>query len=194
MFVKDVMSTPVFSVHEGTSVREALRLLDKHAITSLPVVDRDGALVGVVSEADLLRDTVPHDPRRRMLPTVVPEDAPARTVSEVMTSRPVTVGPTDDLATAVELLTSTSVKSAPVVDHGRLVGMVSRRDVVHLMARRDEQIEAEVSELFRADGTDWIAEVVDGVVTVSGPRTASERNVADVLAASVPGVVAVRVE
>lgn len=194
MFVQDVMSTPVISVREGTSVREALRLLDKHAITSLPVVDDNGALVGVVSEADLLRDSIPHDPRRRMIPTVVPEAPPARTVSEVMTSGPITVGPTDDLATAVELLTSTSVKSAPVVDHGRVVGMVSRRDVVHLIARRDEQIEAEVSELFRADGTDWLAEVVDGVVTVSGPRTASERNVADVLAASVPGVVAVRVE
>lgn len=192
MLVRDVMTTAVVSVTPEAGVREALRLLDRHAITSLPVVDAHGLLLGVVSEADLLRDSVPADQRSRMIPLEVPRTVPARAVSEVMTRHPVTLQPADDLATAVDLLTSTAIKSAPVVDHGALVGVLSRRDVVHLLARDDERIAAEVSALFVADGTDWLAEVEDGVVTVVGPVTDAEQRVADVLATSVRGVVAVR--
>jgi CBS domain-containing protein len=186
------MTTSVVSVTADTSVRQALRLLDEHSITSLPVISDDGRLEGVVSEADLLHETLPADPRSRMLPVDVPRDVPARTVGEVMTTHPVTLAPSDDLAVAVELLTSTAVKSAPVVDHGAVAGVISRRDVVHLLARDDERIEAEVSALFVADGTDWVAEVKDGVVTVTGPVTDAEQRVADALATTVAGVVAVR--
>jgi CBS domain-containing protein len=192
MLVRDVMTTAVVSVTPDATVREALRLLDRHSITSLPVVGADGRLEGVVSEADLLRESVPQDARSRLLPVDVPRDVPAHTVGEVMTTHPVTLSPNDDLAVAVDLLTSTAVKSAPVVDDGTLAGVLSRRDVVHLLARDDERIEAEVEALFVADGTDWVAEVEDGVVTVTGPATDSEQRVADALAMSVRGVVAVR--
>jgi CBS domain-containing protein len=192
MLVRDVMTTSVVSVTAGTTVREALRLLDLHSITCLPVVDADGRLEGVVSEADLLRESLPEDARTRMMPVDVPRSAPASTVGDVMTTHPVTLSPGDDLAIAVDLLTSTAVKSAPVVERGAVAGVISRRDVVHLLARDDERIQEEVSSLFQADDTDWLAEVEDGVVTVTGPATDAERRVADVLATSVSGVVAVR--
>lgn len=192
MLVRDVMTTRVVTLRPGTTVHDALRVLDARAITAAPVVDADGRVVGVVSEADLLRDAVPADNRTGMVPHEVPRSPVARAVAEVMTTHPVTLRPADDLAVAVDLLTSTAIKSAPVVDEERLVGVLSRSDVVHLLARDDERIEAEVSDLLRADGTDWLAEVWDGVVTVKGPSTEAERRVADVLAASVRGVLAVR--
>lgn len=194
MLVKEVMTAPAVTVTPETSVRDALRLLDSHSITSLPVVDGTGTVLGVVSEADLVREAVLHDPRARMRPVAVAEAPPASTVAEVMTNHPVTVAEDADLADAVELLTSTAVKSVPVVAHGMLVGVLSRRDVVHLLARADDRIEAEVSELFRSDGFDWLADVHDGAVTVSGPTNDAERRLATALAGTVPGVVAVRVE
>jgi CBS domain-containing protein len=194
MWVRDAMSTPAITVGEETSVRAALKLLDEHCVTSLPVVDEEGRVVGIVSEADLVRDALLPDPRTRLIPQEVRETAPPRKVAEVMTRHPVTVTEHDDLAEAVELLTSTAVKSVPVLAEGRLVGVLSRRDVVHLLAREDERIEAEISELFRADGVDWLAEVSDGVVRVSGPADEKQRRLAQALAGSVAGVVAIRID
>lgn len=193
MLVREVMSSPVVSTTSGTSVREAVRLLDEHRITSMPVLDDSGRLVGVVSEADLVREVLRPDPRAHMMPPGRATTAVATRVDEVMTTFPLTVHPDEDLAEAVDLLTSTSVKSVPVVADGVVVGVLSRRDVVHLLARSDERIEAEVVELFRADGVDWLADVVDGTVHVTGPATEPERRLAAALAGSVPGVVAVRV-
>jgi CBS domain-containing protein len=192
MLVRDLMTTSVVTVRTDTSVREALRILDQHRITSMPVVDGEDRVVGIVSEADLLRGTVPPDNRASMIPQAVPREAVATTVAEVMTAPAITLQPADDLAVAVELLTTRAIKSVPVVDGDRLAGMLSRRDVVHLLARQDERIAAEVSALLLADGTDWTAVVKDGVVTVTGPSTEAEQRVADVLATSVRGVVAVR--
>ena len=91
------------------------------------------------------------------------------------------------------MLTSTMVKSLPVVDHGLVVGVVSRKDVVHLLARRDESIRAELDELVRSEGADWQVDVTDGVVLVSGPADEHQSGVAEALAGSVRGVVGVRV-
>lgn len=194
MWVRDVMSSPVVTVSPQTSVRTALRLLDQHKVTSLPVVDVYGRVVGVVSEADLVRETLLPDQRHRIMWQELAERPAARIVEDVMSGHPVTAQAEDDLAQAVEMLTTTTVKSLPVMEHGHLVGMLSRRDVVHMLAREDDRIEAEVAELFRADGVDWMADVHDGVVTVSGPGDASERRLAQALAGSVAGVVGIRVE
>jgi CBS domain-containing protein len=80
-----------------------------------------------------------------------------------------------------------------VVDDGQLVGVVSRRDVVHVLARQDESIRREVEDLVRDEGADWSVDVSDGLVRVSGPSSEQDRRVAEVLAGSVPGVVAVRI-
>jgi CBS domain-containing protein len=194
MWVSDVMTSPVVSVSPATTVRTALRLLDEHKVTSLPVVDVYGKVVGVVSEADLVRESVLPDQRSHMIWQELPQHPPAKCVADVMTKHPVTVHAGDDLANAVELLTTTAVKSLPVLEGSHLVGMVSRRDVVHLLARDDTRIEAEISELFRADEVDWMADVCDGVVTVSGPKDAGERRLAEALVGSVAGVVGIRIE
>jgi CBS domain-containing protein len=194
MWVRDAMTSPVVTVTEDMSVRAALKLLDRHRVTSLPVVDDLGHVVGIVSEADLVRDAVLRDQRKRMIPQDVKDTPPPRRVGDVMTAHPVTVTGTDDLADAVELLTTTTVKSLPVLEEGHVVGVLSRRDVVHLLAREDERIEADVEELFRAEGVDWLVEVDEGVVRISGPVDEPQRRLAQALAGTVTGVVAIRVD
>ena len=68
MLVREVMTTSPVTVTPEASTKDALRLLDRHSITSMPVVDPDGVVIGVVSEADLVRDALPPDPRAHMLP------------------------------------------------------------------------------------------------------------------------------
>lgn len=194
MWVREAMTSPVVTVTEDMSVRAALKLLDRHRVTSLPVVDDAGRVVGIVSEADLVRDAVLRDQRKRIIPQDVTDTPPPRRVGDVMTAHPVTVTGTDDLADAVELLTTTTVKSLPVLEEGHVVGVLSRRDVVHLLAREDERIEADVVELFRAEDVDWLVDVDEGVVRVNGPADEPERRLAQALAGSVTGVVAVRVD
>src|SRR4029078_11386769 len=117
------------TAHAATTVKDALQLLDTHSITSLPVIDGDGRIVGVVSEADLLRESVPHDARTHMAPMPQQLLHPASTVAEVMSRHTVVVSGNADLGDAVDLMTSTAVKSLPVVDEKhRPVGIISRRD------------------------------------------------------------------
>jgi CBS domain-containing protein len=194
MLVREVMTLNPVTVQPATPVKEALRLLDAHAITAMPVVDRVGAIVGVVSEVDLVRQGLPHDPRAHMIPDLVSSIDPPVCVREVMTRLPVTVSEESDLADAVELMTSTAVKSLPVVDdERRLVGMISRRDVVHRLSRPDEEIEGELDARFRQLGVEWLATVDDGKVAIDGPVGDRARNVAMTTAATVPGVRSVRV-
>jgi predicted transcriptional regulator len=128
-----------------------------------------------------------------MIPEQVgPATLPPHTVVDVMNHRPVTVRGTNDLAQAVELMTAIAVKSLPVIDeHHHVVGVVSRSDIVRVLARRDETLEQEVDALFADVGVDWLAEVNDGVVTVTGPVAPRDRALAETVAATVPGVVAV---
>jgi CBS domain-containing protein len=195
MLVREVMTTGPVTARPETTAKGALRMLDEHSITSMPVVRTDGRIVGVVSEADLVRDAVPRDGRTHLLPTDgdAPLQAPAR-VGEVMNRHPLTVEANLDLADAVDLMTSTSVKSVPVVDAAeRVIGMLSRRDVVHLLARGDDLISQELGALNSSLGVDWLVDVRDGVVTVDGPVGDKERALATTAAATVPGVLSVTV-
>lgn len=194
MLVADVMTHDVVTVGLGSTVKEALGLLARYGVTALPVVEPGGRLVGVVSEADLIRESVPADPRAHLRP-VGSEPAPPRHVDEVYTPHPITVRPHDDLAAAVELMTSTSVKSLPVIDElGEVVGVVARSDVVRMLARADAAIEAELDETYRSLGRrDWLVSVHDGVVEVTGPEGPAEHSLAEVVARTVPGVVEVRI-
>ena len=195
MLVREVMTPHPVTVHPGTETKTALRLLDEHAVTSMAVVEEDSRIVGVVGEADLVREALPHDPRAHMIPPAEdPRPARPHTVGEVMNRHPVAVHGDTDLSDAVELMTSTAVKSLPVVDgRRRVVGMVSRRDVVHLLARDDERIERQVDELYREAGLDWLVRVDDGTVTVAGPDDRSSRAIAISLASTVAGVTDVRI-
>ena len=190
MLVRDVMTTPAVTLHPDTPLKRAMVLLDEHAITMLPVTKASGEIVGALSEADVVRDTVPQDARIQPVPTSgVDSDQPRRSVAELMNHHPVTVLATSDLTTAAQLMTDAAVKSLPVVDENdRVVGVISRRDIVHVLARTDEAIERDFDDLFRRVGSDWVVDVRDGAVTVSGPIRPGERVLAEMAAMTVLGV------
>lgn len=193
MLVRDVMTSPAITVPPRTTVKEGLRLLDRHHVTALPVVTGEGRLLGIVSEADLLQDAVRHDQRAHLLPHPEAETQnPPRDVEDVMSTLSFTVSPADDLSDAVDLMTSTAVKSLPVVEDGRVVGVVSRSDIVHLLARGDDTLRAEVDEMLRSAGLECQVDVEDGHVLIDGPEDPHQRTVAEVIAGAVPGVMTVR--
>ena len=191
MLVREVMTTQVVKARAEMHVKRAIELLDGHRITAMPVVDDDDLLVGVVSEADVLHDALLPDRRTHEIPDHVEGRIGPLTVGDVMTRAPVSVLADADLAAAASVLVDTHVKSLPVVDHGRVVGMVSRGDVIKVLARGDILIEEEVDELFRAAELVCDVEVVDGVVRLDGPVEPHAREIARVLAGTVPGVVGV---
>jgi CBS domain-containing protein len=185
------MTSPAITVSPFTSLKEGLRLLDKHQVTSLPVVASDGHLLGIVSEADLLQDAVRHDDRTHMIPQEHVQ-TPPRMVEDVMSTLSLTVSPESDLSDAVEAMTGTAVKSLPVVEKGHVVGVISRSDIVHLLARSDEQICAEIDDLLRSAELDYVVEVEDGQAVLEGSQDPHNRRVAEVIAGSVQGVLTVR--
>jgi predicted transcriptional regulator len=193
MLVREVMTTPAVTVREQATVKEATILLDQHEIAAMPVLDASGELVGVVSEADVIREMVIPDPRAHEVPVRLTRSPFLARVCDVMSTHALTVASHTELARAAELMTSNVVKSLPVVDRGRVVGVVSRRDIIRLLARRDSMIEAEVDELFRQAERDWLVTVEDGIATVEGPLGEDERSLAATLVASVPGIAGIHV-
>jgi CBS domain-containing protein len=195
MLVQELMTPDPVTVRLDTPVKDALVRMSENRVTALPVVNHKGRICGVVSEADLIRDRVAPDQRLHEIPLEHDTVARPRLVDEVMTPHAITVEPHTDLAVAVELMTSTSVKSLPVVDaHAHVVGVISRSDVVKLLARSDVTLEKEVDALLQALGhADWLVEVHEGVVEVSGPEGSSEEALARLAARTVPGVVDIRV-
>jgi CBS domain-containing protein len=191
MFVREVMTAPAVTVTPQRSLKESIRLLHEHQITAMPVVDDAGHLVGVLSEADVLRDSVPEDLRAHERPVEVTGPAVHLAVCDVMTHLPISVSPDDDVAHAVEFLVSTQVKSLPVVRSGLVVGMISRRDVIAILARQDALIEAEIDEELRRAGVECTVAVDDGVVELRDADGPESLRVAQLIASHVPGVVGV---
>jgi CBS-domain-containing membrane protein len=189
MLVREVMTSPAVTVTPYTMAREALRLLDECSITALPVVNDDGAVVGVVSEADLLA-LLPGMTQTAAL--MLGDEMATRRVDELMTHDAVTVRADSDVVEAVELLASMVLKSLPVVFNERIVGVVSRSDVVRVLAHVDDRIRDEVLGLLRAEDDSWTVAVARGIVTISGPVTDRQRQDAEAIARSVTGVVEVR--
>lgn len=192
MLVRELMSRPVVTATPETPVKEALRRLAERDVTAMPVVDHAGTLVGVVSEADLIRDLVVPDQRAHELPVHVGSGPSPAKVGDVMSHFPLSVRADADLAEAVELMSGTAVKSLPVLQDGVVVGVLSRRDVVAVLARGDERIEAEVDELLRSAEVSCAVRVSDGVVLVDGVEDPHQQELVRVLATTVRGVVGVR--
>ncbi|MDW8809227.1 CBS domain-containing protein [Streptomyces scabiei] len=177
--VEDLMTTAVVSVRRDTDFKDIAQHLAEHDISAVPVVDNQDRPVGVVSEADLLRkqesqvDPGGHLTTAHLLPA---ERAKARalTAEGLMTSPAVTARPQWSVVEAARAMARHHVKRLPVVDDaGRLVGLVSRGDLVHVFLRRDLTIREEITTdvLTRTLGLDpgaVTAQVTDGRVTLSG--------------------------
>ncbi len=177
MLVREIMTSPAHRVDESASLEEALQTLVTARVTSLPVVDGGGRLVGIISEADVLREHLAPDPRAHMRPVLPDSDPLPTTVGQVMTVHPHTVREDTDVAELAQTFAATSWKSVPVVRGDVLLGVVSRSDVIRTMARPDSEIAEEVSKAFAQIGQhSWRADVADRVVHITG--MASEREVA----------------
>jgi CBS domain-containing protein len=197
VLVADIMTTAAVTTLPEARAKDALRELSDREITALPVVDHDNHLVGIVSEADLLREGVVRDPRssvRRDEYTGALPVETARTVGEVMSRHVITASPTQDVATVVGTMLDHGVHSVPVVLGARVVGMVSRSDVVRALARADERIAADVVVLLRDAGLDgWDCTVEEGEVRlVAG--SPDDTRLAAALARTVTGVRSIVVE
>jgi CBS domain-containing protein len=145
--VADVMRRDVPTVSPETSVHRAGRILVEHEIPALPVVDRPGHVVGVLSEADLVARLGPRQ-RRPWWHFLIASDQLARefrravgtTVEEVMTDPVITASPTLPLSSARLLFHTPSLHLVPVVDGGRLVGTVTRRDLLRRLVSEPEHV------------------------------------------------------
>ncbi|WFE56341.1 CBS domain-containing protein [Micromonospora sp. WMMD712] len=202
--VRDVMTTDVAAVREGTAYREIVDVLTGWRVTAAPVVDGARRVLGVVSEADLLHKVEllgqPHERRvfvgRRQREAQV--KAGATLAADLMSAPAVTVGPDASCVEAARLMTQRHVKRLPVVDDlGRLVGIVTRGDLLRMHLRPDGDIRADVvgEVLRRTLGVrDDVVDVTvhDGVVTLTGQlERRSTVRLALRLSAQVSGVVEV---
>ncbi|WP_197319072.1 HPP family protein [Saccharomonospora sp. NB11] len=194
MRAKDIMTSPVVTVSPDDSVKRATRLLAEHGFTALPVVDDSDRVVGIVTEADVVADRVPPDARYRTDRTTTPVP---ETVGEVMTSSPTCTQQGADVAELVGTLLEGHLRAVPVLAGTKLVGIVTRSDVVRALSRDDADIARDVRRrLMIYGGPDrWHVTVDGGTVTVLDDHDdATDRHVATVLAESVPGVVRATVE
>jgi len=123
--VGEIMSKHVVTVQSDASIVDAIELLVKKNVTGLPVVNEQKVLVGIISEIDviqlLLRDTVTKGHR----------------VQDYMTQKVISFSPVDDILKICEFFAGNSIRRVPIIDAGRLVGVVSRRDVIKFIFKQE---------------------------------------------------------
>jgi CBS domain-containing protein len=174
--VADVMTTDVVVARRSTPFKEVVRLMEERHVGSLPVVDDDGVeVLGVVSEADLLvkEQGLDRKPKRRGR-RAESGKAHALVAGDAMTSPAITLRPETSLHEAARVMHERRLKHIPVVDRqGRLVGIVSRSDVLRVFLRSDADIRQEIVEdvlerMMWIDPATLEVKVVRGVVSIRG--------------------------
>ena len=208
MRIRDLMTKDVLTIGPEAPIKDVARILTEHRISGLPVCSIERHVLGVVSEADILyREYDPKEGQLRgplgWLVDGVPDyagysKAKALTAGDAMTSPAVTIPPYETVAGAARLMTERRVNRLPVVQHGVLVGIVTRADLVRAFTRTDAELEREIREdLLRR--TLWIDEgsvqvaVASGTATLTGGlQKRSDVELLERLVEGVPGVTAVR--
>ncbi|MER5736847.1 CBS domain-containing protein [Streptomyces sp. NPDC002262] len=201
--VADVMTKKVVAVRPDASFKEIVTAMERWKVTALPVLEGEGRVVGVVSEADLLLKEEFHDHRLGMVEQLRRRDATAKAGSdraaELMTTPAVTVRPEASLPRAARLMATRRVKRLPVVDaDGMIQGVVSRSDLLKVFLRSDGELADEirrdvVTRLFPLSRDRIEVRVDAGVVTLTGEvRDSTLVPLAERLARAVEGVVDVR--
>jgi CBS domain-containing protein len=217
MQAKDVMSTAVLSVLANATVFEAAELLISGRVSAMPVVSEQDELVGIVSEADLMRRVeIGTAPRHGWLHRLLSDDsakardyihAHSQHVSDVMTRDVVTLAADATLSEVAEKMQAHNIKRLPVVEDGRLIGIVSRADLLRALMSREPQgsVEQRTDGQLRRDviqaisrqawASAWPTNVVvsSGVVHLWGfVQSDIARRAYRVAAENVPGVRKVR--
>ncbi len=156
MKVAELMNRNTLSVLPASLVADAARIMVAHRISGLPVLDEQGKLVGIVTEGDLLRRAeIGTDGARAgwlkslLMPSSVAADyvqTHARHVSGVMTHNPVFVTPDTGIDEAAQLMFRKHIKRLPVLDNGKLLGIISRSDLMRILARKLINTPAESSD------------------------------------------------
>jgi CBS domain-containing protein len=203
--VKDVMTTRVVSVRKDASFKAMAAALREHRVSALPVVDADGTVIGIVSETDMLVKEVlaGQEGMAAVLAGLLHHKdlrkARGATAGDLMTSPAVTAAPDDTAEDAARRMYRAKVRRLPVVDSGgRLVGIVTRADLLAVFSRPDSEIRREIAgdlivDRFITAPDRIMVAVKDGVVTLAGiPESyeAGREFVREIR--HIPGVVAVR--
>jgi CBS domain-containing protein len=207
--VGSVMATEVVTARYGTPFKEVARLLTEHRISGLPVLDEEDKVLGVISETDLMVRQAgvpdPYETPRRFRFTGLTRGARrqaakghARTAGQLMSVPPVTVHADETIAEAARTMARSRVERLPVVDdEDRVVGIVTRRDLIQVFLQPDDVIRREVIDevlvrtLWLGPSTVEVA-VYEGVVTLTGHvERRSEAEIAVSMTDRIDGVVAV---
>jgi CBS-domain-containing membrane protein len=196
--VKDVMTTHVAAVWKTASYKDMAFMLREQRVSAFPVIDDDHRVIGVVSESDLLAKEAFASVTGHGLTGMLHHRDQAKTsglnAGDLMTSPAVTVGPDEPVSRAAQLMYGNRVRRLPVVDADqKLVGIVTRTDVLTVYDRKDSEIREEILQRHRGEPAAFVVTVADGIVTIEGPpetAVVGHDIIAD--AQHVEGVVAVR--
>jgi CBS domain-containing protein len=204
MKVRELMTKDVVSVRPAASLREAAALLVEHRVSGLPVV-RGSEVVGVLSEADIVAKTSGGTDHGGLLswlfdPEPLEHRTSAQTVSEAMSTPPITITATRPVHEAARKMITEGVNRLPVIEDGKLVGILTRADIVRAFTRGDSELAAEINDdILRR--TFWVepgrvaVTVADGRVTLKGEvDTEADTEMLPIFVSRVPGVVAVHAE
>ena len=204
MRAHQIMTRSVITIAPDATILEAARTMLQHHVSGLPVVDAAGKLLGIVSEGDFIRRSEIGTPRKRgrWLKVLLGDSAVdyvrehGRRVSDVMTSDPVTITEDATLEQIVDAMETNGVKRLPVMKDGRLVGLVSRANLMQAVASLAREIPDPTADddhirsrvVAAIDKNDWSpfglnVIVRDGIVHLSGMITDERSRQASVVAA-----------
>jgi CBS domain-containing protein len=215
MKARDVMVAPVITATPHATIKSVAETFLKYRISAVPVVDDKGALVGIISEGDLMHRAETGTERQRpwWLQAIMSQDglaldyvkAHASKVADAMTRQVITASPETSLQDIAALLEKHAIKRVPIVENGQLVGIVSRANLVQVFASAGKGLDIPLDDsairnklLSHLNAQSWArtglvnVTVNGGVVDLWGiARTDSERKAIRVAAEATPGVRAV---
>jgi CBS-domain-containing membrane protein len=202
MRISDLMTTDVITVGPDTSLKEAARRMLEAGVSGLPVTDADDNLLGIITEADFVASEAERRVKERagLLRFFTGQhDLPDHElkVGDVMTTELIVISPDEDHADAARLMERERVKRLPVVDDGKLVGLVSRTDMLRAFTRPDQEIIDEINdhvmrEVLWIDPRRVTVESVDGNIVLRGKlETRTDANLLVELTKRLDGVASV---
>ncbi len=215
MKARDVMVAPVITASPNASIKSVAEMFIRYGISAVPVVGDNGQVVGIISEGDLLHRAETGTEKRRSWwlrafvgPDTLADDyvkSHTRKVSDVMSRQVITASPETPLHEIASLLEKHAIKRVPIVEDGRLVGLVSRANLLHAIVSAGKALEIPLSDsairdrlLAHLRAQSWAhtgllnVTVNNGVVDLWGiVNSDSERKAIRVAAETAPGVRAV---